>query len=305
MNYAMINTESDNGEEAVRVFVSLDMEGVAGVVNWPEFDNPGSPAYHRAREQALAEVLGVVKGLHLGAEEIGEKLEEVTLADSHALGLNLDPHKLPREVSLIRGSPRPNYMLSGLDADHAFACFIGYHSRVGEPQALMDHSYSGSAVYRLTLNGDVVGETELNAAYAAHYGVPLGLASGDSAYGKQVREAFGESVSFVVTKDGISRFAARVRHPEVVVEELTEAAREAVHHWHEGKLKVRGYKAPFVLEVELTETLMADLADLYPSFERVGGRLIRITHNDFPTLYRAYMGLLFVCFGVKRARQGA
>ena len=288
----------------MRVFVSLDMEGVAGVVNWPEFDNHGSPAYHSSRQQALDEVLAVVKGLRLGAEEIGEELEEVTLADSHALGLNLDPHKLPREVSLIRGSPRPNYMLSGLDADHAFACFIGYHSRVGEPQALMDHSYSGSAVYRLILNGDVVGETELNAAYAAHYGVPLGLASGDSAYGEQVRESFGE-IPCVVTKDGISRFAARVRHPEVVVEELIEAARGAVHRWHKGKLKILGYKAPYLLEVELTETLMADLADLYPSFERVGGRLIRITHNDFPTLYRAYMGLLFVCFGVKRARQGA
>jgi len=288
----------------MRVFVSLDMEGVAGVVNWPEFDNPGSPTFHSSRQQALDEVLAVLAGLHRGAEEIGEKLEELTLADSHALGLNLDPYRLPAEVTLLRGSPRPNYMLSGLDADHAFACFIGYHSRVGEPQALMDHSYSGSAVYRLTLNGDVVGETELNAAYAAHYGVPLGLASGDSAYGEQVRESFGE-IPFVVTKEAVSRFAAKLRHPVTVVEELTEAARLAVHRWHKGNLKPRGYKAPYILEAELTETLMADLADLYPSFERVGGRLIRITGDDFPTLYRAYMGLLFVCFGVKRARQGA
>lgn len=288
----------------MRVFVSLDMEGVGGVVNWPEFDNPGSPTFHSSRQQALDEVLAVVKGLHRGAGEVGEKLTEITLADSHALGLNLDPYKLPPEITLLRGSPRPNYMLSGLDDDHAFACFIGYHSRVGEPKALMDHSYSGSAVYQLRLNGDVVGETELNAAYAAHYGVPLGLASGDSAYGEQVRESFGE-IPFVVTKEAVSRFAAKLRHPAAVVEELTEAARRTVHRWHEGKLKIRGYKAPYLLEVELTETLMADLADLYPSFERVGGRLIRITHADFPTLYRAYMGLLFVCFGVKRARQGA
>ncbi|MCD4733709.1 M55 family metallopeptidase, partial [bacterium] len=59
------------GEGAVRVFVSLDMEGVGGVVNWPEFDNPGSPTFHSSRQQALDEVLAVVKGLHRGAGEVG------------------------------------------------------------------------------------------------------------------------------------------------------------------------------------------------------------------------------------------
>lgn len=286
----------------VRFFISLDMEGVAGLVNWAGFDPPAGPDHAFAVRQATAEVLAVIEGLRDGAREAGEPVEGFTVTDAHARGLNLPPGDMPRDVTLVRGFPRPNYMVEGLGPDHALACFVGYHSRVGQSNALMDHSYSGGAIYEVRLDGKVVGETELNAAYAAHYGVPLGLVSGDAALEAQVAESFGPAVVFVRTKAGIGRFAAACEHPENILERLREGARRAVI----SREKLPLYRAaePCTLEVDLTETQMADLAELYPGFERTGGRRIRITAPEMPVLYRAYMGLLLVAGTAKKLREG-
>lgn len=285
----------------MRFFISLDMEGVSGLVNWAGFDPPTGPDHAFAKRQALAEVLAVIEGLRDGAREVGEPVEGVTVADAHARGLNLPPDGLPRDTTLIRGFPRPNYMVEGLAPEHDLACFVGYHSRVGQPDALMDHSYSGGAIYEVRLDGKVVGETELNAAYAAHYGVPLGLVSGDAALEAQVTESFGPGVVFVRTKAGIGRFAAACEHPENVLERLREGARRAVLSRKE--LPLYRVAEPCTLEVDLTETQMADLLALYPGFERTGGRRIRITAPAMPVLYRAYMGLLLVAGVAKRIRE--
>ncbi|MCK4593763.1 M55 family metallopeptidase [bacterium] len=284
----------------MRFFISFDMEGVAALTSWPAF-TPKGPDYAYARRQATAEVNAVICGLKAGAEEAGEPVEGITVADSHAQGLNLIPEELPREVNLLRGFPRPNYMVEGLLPEHDLACFVGYHSRVGQPGGLMDHSYSGGTIYEVRLNGRIVGETELNAAYAAHYGVPVGLISGDAALEDQVAESLGGGVVFVRTKVGITRFAAVCEHPENVLEKLREGAEEAVRRRNE--LPLYRVQEPLTLEVDLTETQMADLLELFPGFERVGGRRIRITSPEMPVLYRAYMGLLLVAWSAKRIRQ--
>ena len=290
------------GVTTVRFFISVDMEGVAGLVNWAGFDPPTGPDHAFAIRQATAEVLAVIEGLRDGAREAGEPVEGFTVADAHARGLNLPPDGMPRDVTLVRGFPRPNYMVEGLGPEHALACFIGYHSRVGSSDALMDHSYSGGAIYEIRLDGKVVGETELNAAYAANFGVPLGLVSGDAALEAQVTESFGPAVVFVRTKAGIGRFAAACEHPANILEQLREGARRAVLSQKDLPL----YRAaePCTLEVGLTETQMADLLELYPCFERSGGRSIRITAPEMPVLYRAYMGLLLVAGVAKKLREG-
>lgn len=285
----------------MRFFISFDMEGVASLTAWSAFDSPRGPDYVFARRQATAEVNAVIDGLRTGARDAGESVEGITVADAHARGHNLSPEELPRDVTLVRGFPRPNYMVEGITPEHDLACFIGYHSRVGQRGGLMDHSYSGGAIYEVRLNKKVVGETEFNAAYAAHYGVPVGLVSGDAALEEQVAESLGVGVVFVRTKEGISRFAAACEHPENVLEGLHEGARQAV--LRRDKLPLYRVGEPCTLEVDLTETLMADLLDLFPGFERTGGRRIRFTTPELPTLYRAYMGLLLVAWSAKRMRE--
>jgi D-amino peptidase len=294
-------TRCPTQEATVRFFISFDAEGVAALTSWPAFA-PKGPEFDYARRQATAEVNAVISGLKAGAEALGETVEGVTVADSHAQGLNLIPEGLPREITLYRGFPRPNYMVEGLSPEHDLACFVGYHSRVGQRGGLMDHSFSGGGVYEVRLNGKPVGETELNAAYAAHYGVPIGLVSGDAALEEQVTESFGDRVVFVRTKVGITRFAAVCEHPEKVLEMLREGAAEAVRRRVE--LPLYRVEEPPTLEVDLTETLIADLLELFPGFERLDGRRIRISSPDTPTLYRSYMGLLLVAWAARRMREG-
>ncbi|MBD3371340.1 MAG: hypothetical protein GF403_01335 [Candidatus Coatesbacteria bacterium] len=283
----------------MRFFISVDLEGTAGLVNWPQFSGPRSLDLDFARRQAGAEVTAVVEGLRRGCEDVAESLEGVVVADSHAESIYLRPEDLPREVELIRGYPRPDYMMSGVARDQTFACFIGYHSRVGEAAAPMDHSYSGGSVYRLFLNEVEIGELEINAALAAAHGVPVGVVSGDDVFESQVRTSLGAGVEFVRTKRGLGHFSAAVRHPEVVLEELERAARRAVAR--RGELPRYEVEEPCELRVELVHTLAADLAAYYPCFERRGGRTVLI-RGAVEDCYRAYLGLLVTASVAGRMR---
>jgi D-amino peptidase len=288
----------------MRVFVSVDLEGVACLVNWPQFSGPDSLELEFSRRQATREVAAVVDGLRRGCNAAGEELEEVVVADSHAESLYLLPEELPRVVSLIRGYPRPSYMMEGLEEGQALACLIGYHSRVGEAAAPMDHSYSGAAVYRLWLDGTEIGELEINAAYAAARGVPVGLVSGDDKLGGQVAASLGRAVEFVETKRGLGHFSARAAHPELVLERLETAAAAVVGRRESLPLyePVPPDGRTHELRVELVHTLAADLAAYYPCFERRDGRTVVIRDSDLVRLYRAYLGLLVTCGAATRMR---
>src|SRR5712691_10235508 len=98
----------------MKAFISIDMEGICGVVREIETDP--------------------IKG---GATEI-------LIADSHWNFDNLIPEELHEGATLLRGTPRGFSMMEGLDTSADAALFIGYHARAGTPHAILDHTYSGT-----------------------------------------------------------------------------------------------------------------------------------------------------------------
>ncbi len=69
----------------MRVFVSVDMEGVAGIVDGEQCRGPGGPAYEEGRELLLGEVNAAIDGaLEGGATEI-------LVNDAHSTMRNLPP----------------------------------------------------------------------------------------------------------------------------------------------------------------------------------------------------------------------
>ena len=96
------------GGERMKVFVSCDMEGVAGVVDWSQC-RPGGSGYDAACALMLAEVNAAIEGaLAAGADE-------VVVNDSHGGMANLDPAMLrrpgqlsvrPAQARLHDGGPR-------------------------------------------------------------------------------------------------------------------------------------------------------------------------------------------------------
>ncbi|MBN2620831.1 M55 family metallopeptidase [candidate division WOR-3 bacterium] len=246
-------------------FISFDIEGISGVSSWNEVANNAS-TLHAYRKIATAEVNAAIRGIKAGRPKIGE----ILVCDSHAQGENLIITDLEPGVTIIKGSPRRYYMVEGIDRKFNILFCIGYHAMVGSQRAGMDHTYSSSVIYNIMINGRHVGETEINAAVAGYYGVPLGLVSGDDVLATEVRSFFGRTVAMVITKYGISRFSARCRLPSEVHAEIEKKAAQVVSK--STALRPFRFKIPIRAEFELMNSAMGDAVEPIPGVKRMAAR---------------------------------
>jgi len=261
------------------VFISFDMEGVGGLTSWQEIKKD-SPSLLRMQKLATYEVNAAIRGIRNSGYDIGE----IAVCDSHADGQNLLVDELETGVYLVKGTPRNFYMVEGISNEFDILFFIGYHAMMGTQKAGMDHSYSSRTIYNIRINGKLVGETEINAALAGYYKVPLGLVSGDDRLAKEVRKFFGKAVEFVITKYGISRMAAKCRHPLDIQKELEIKAERAVKKLK--TLKAFSFRSPIRAEIDVINTLMADLIESVPGIKRVSGRKIIFQNKNILEFYR-------------------
>src|SRR5438045_8060251 len=110
----------------LKVHISVDMEGIAGVVT-PEQLGPPGFEYGRFREFMTGEALAAVQA----AKAAGAT--EIVAADSHGNGQNLLIEKFHDDVKVIRSWPRRLGMMAGVDGGVDAAIFIGYHARPNTP----------------------------------------------------------------------------------------------------------------------------------------------------------------------------
>ena len=104
-----------------KVYISVDMEGVAGVVTADQL-SPAGFEYERFRRFMTDEALAAVRA----AKQAGAT--EIVVSDSHANGENLLIDLFPNDVRIVRSWPRHGAMMAGLDKSFAAAIFVGYHS---------------------------------------------------------------------------------------------------------------------------------------------------------------------------------
>uniref|UniRef100_A0A7V1EHD1 Peptidase M55 n=1 Tax=candidate division WOR-3 bacterium TaxID=2052148 RepID=A0A7V1EHD1_UNCW3 len=269
----------------INLFISFDLEGISGVTSWKEM-RKDSPDLLRISKIATQEVNAAIRGVKKSGLEIGE----ILICDSHASGENLLIEELEPGINLIKGTQRNYYMMEGLNETFDIVFFIGYHSMVGTEAGMMDHSYSSSSIYNVMINGVYVGESEINAGVAGHYGVPLGLVSGDDKLAKEIQEFFGHNVETVITKYSISRFCARCRHPVDVQKEIELKASSAVKKIN--KLKPFKFKYPINAEIEMLNSLLGDAIKSLPGLKRISARKFVFKSKDILEFYRQ---LILIC----------
>ena len=160
-------------QRTLRVFISADMEGVAGVVDLTQVRQNG-PDYETSRTLFTGEVNAAIQG----AFDAGAT--EVVVNDSHGTHTNLLPEQLDPRAALIRGRPKLFGMVQGLDSTFEAAVLVGYHARASTMNAVLDHTYSLN-IRGGRVNGTELGEFGLSAAVAGHHGVPVVCVSGDEA----------------------------------------------------------------------------------------------------------------------------
>lgn len=262
----------------INVFISFDIEGISAVSSWREVTKD-SASLERMRRIATQEVNAAVRGIRKSGKRVGM----ITVCDSHASGENLLIEELEPGVTLIRGTPRKYYMMHGISEEYDAAFFIGYHAMAGTRAAGMDHTYSSASIYRVNINGHTVGETEINAALAGYYGVPVALVSGDDLLIKEVRKFLGKSVETVIAKRGISRAAAQCRHPQDVQKEISLKAVRAIQKAK--KIKPFKFRSPIRAEIDLASSLVADAVELIPGVKRMDGRKVLFTVKNILEFY--------------------
>ncbi|MFB8417248.1 M55 family metallopeptidase [Streptomyces albidoflavus] len=266
-----------------RILISVDMEGVSGIVH-PREANPDGYDYGRARALMTAEANAAVAGV-LDAEPGAE----VWVADAHGSYRNLLPEEVDRRARLVRGKPRPLGMLGGIDERTDAVLFVGYHVRAGAGPGVLAHTMS-DALLDVRVDGRSLGEIGLNAAMAGHLGVPVVLLSGDDAACAEVRELV-PGVHTVAVKEALGQFAAAGLHPEEARERLRRAAAEAVA----GREGIRPFalSGPVAVEVDLAAAHTVDLAVLIPGMTRAeGARTVTFTAADFGEAYRVVLLLV-------------
>ncbi|MGI8679893.1 MAG: M55 family metallopeptidase [Jatrophihabitans sp.] len=260
----------------MRVLVSVDMEGVAGVVA-PDDISPGHPEYERNRAYMTDEASAAVRGIL--AYEAGAS---VVVCDAHAGYRNLLPDRLAGRCTLLRGSPRTHGMLSGIDGGVDAVCLIGYHGKAGTSRSVLAHTISGGSVARVRCNGQELGEIGLSAALAAHYGAVPVLATGDDTLAREA-EAVVPGITTVEVKRAFGNRAAESLHPEESCARIEAAAETALAR----RADVRGprFEGDVDLEVDMLRPFMTERACRIPGVELRAPLTLGFRAADFPAAY--------------------
>src|SRR5215813_12646057 len=157
----------------MKVYISADIEGTAGITNWEEADKT-HPTYQEFRERMTDEVVAACEG----AIEAGAK--EILIKDAHSTGRNIIAARLPDCARLIRGwSGHPFSMVQELDASFHALVFVGYHAKAGSDDNPLAHTLR-LRVMHLMLNGEIASEFQIHSWAAALVKVPPIFLSGDS-----------------------------------------------------------------------------------------------------------------------------
>jgi D-amino peptidase len=263
------------------VYVSVDMEGVAGISALQQVMR-GSDEFPSSRRLMTLEANAAIEGAcQAGATG-------VVVNDSHGDMYNLLPEELDPRAELLTGTPKPWSMMQGFGPDFAVALFIGYHAPAGTAAAVLDHTYSGRLLYEVRLNGEPVGEAELNAALAGTYGVPVGLVTGDDKACELAAKRL-TGIRTVAVKKAFGRGVARNIHPAAARDAIRSASADAVRAAVGGQLEPFRPDAPFELEADLANTSAADLCAMAPACTRSGARTVRFESDDFRQIFRCLL----------------
>jgi len=276
----LAGTASAQSRDSLKVFISVDMEGVTGVVNVDDASRGGKD-YDYFRQTMTREANAAIEGaLAAGATDI-------VVRDSHGSALNLLPEMLNRNSRLLRDwSEGPMVMMEGIDASYDAAVFVGYHARAGTPDGVLDHTSSGN-VTDVSVNGISMPETGYNALMAGHYGVPVVFVAGDQAVVDQATELLG-NIETVAVKEGIGAAALNL-HPEVAREKIRAGVERALRNLDD--YEPYRLNAPYTLVLTLKTEQNIYRGSLYPGAERTGDWEITYVGDDVLDIMNAYRGM--------------
>ena len=277
----------------MRIFISVDMEGVSGVTRWEDVVTQGQD-YQRARSWMTADVNAAVEGARAGGAT------DFVVEENHGVEAlcNLVLDEIDPEVEVVRGQPRGGATtLAALDESFDAMFLVGHHAKVGDYPGICAHTISYGEYRDVRLEGQSVSEGEIFATTAAQLGVPTALITGDDVVAAELSRVC-PGIETAVVKRALSRTAGGIIPPVRARRIITAAAQRAVERVKAGEIAAPEFASPFAMEVELARPLSEAAREAFtlrfPEFQLVGDRTVAFSQADMHRAYRMAVIVQFI-----------
>lgn len=269
----------------MQIFIAADMEGITGVVH-PDQLMPEGKTYAAARKLMTNDINAAIEGALRIAPDA-----EFIVGDGHGVMRNVILEDLHERASLVIGpaSPlnKPLCQLEGVSDDIDLAFMIGYHSKAGTPNGLLAHTYVGSTICRLRLNGVEIGEITMNAAVFGSFDIPVGLITGNDDLLDECT-AISEEIEFVSTKKVLGSTAALCYSPLRTKSLIADAAERAVQKRLDWKLNSYTPHYPVIIECDLYRREHAQRAARIDGVQLVNDLTIKVEEQSAALAYTKF-----------------
>jgi D-amino peptidase len=261
----------------MKIYISADMEGTTGVVNWDEVDHQKALFYKQFQKKMTNEVAAACKG----ANDAGAN--EVWVKDAHYSGRNILQDYLPKNTKLIRGwSGHPYFMVQELDDSFDALVMIGYHSRASSGGNPLAHTMSSSKIEKILINDQAASEFFLHGNIASKYEVPLVFLSGDAGICDEVKKVSPNTIVHA-TMVGVGDSTVSI-HPE----QSTDSIRSKVKKVLTGDFKKCLWKHPdhFRFQVRFIKQQHAYKASFFPGVSQLDPKTIYLETSDYDDIMK-------------------
>ncbi|HET7551075.1 MAG TPA: M55 family metallopeptidase [Gemmatimonadaceae bacterium] len=274
---AVATSASAAAQKGLKVYISADMEGIAGVVTADQL-GPSGFEYNRFREFMTSSVLAAIEG----AREAGAT--EFVVSDSHGNGESLLIDRFPEDVTIVRSWPRPLGMMQGIDSTFDAVLFIGYHAATTNPAGVRAHTLSSAHYAAVKLNGVAVPEAGISAAIAGHFGVPVVMISGDNVAVSEAQQLIDRNIAGAVVKQAIGFHSAATLTPQAADKIIRAQAKAGVER--RAQIEPWVLKKPVRLDLTFKNYLPAEVMALLPIIHRTDSHTIHFEGKDMPEVSR-------------------
>jgi D-amino peptidase len=265
---------SPAGAQGKKVYISVDMEGIAGV-NGDDQTSPGGAEYGRARKLMAEDANAAIRGAFEGGAT------DVLVNDSHGFQRNLLPEDLDPRARIISHTFKRHGMMEGLDETFDAIIFVGYHAKADSPRGVFAHTGSG-VVKDLQINGRSMGEGGMNASLAQWYGVPVVMVTGDDVAVEQQKESV-PGVRGVVVKRAINMRAVELKPLAAARREIQAAARESVAA---SRKVARERLSAYTVRMQFRNFTIPEVATAFGEIRMVAPDTVEFSRDAMPDAYR-------------------
>lgn len=276
MNY--INSDGFERGKVMRIYISADIEGIAGITTWSETESHTLEYGNHAKQMSL-EVAAACKGaLEAGATEIIVK-------DAHETGRNIIHKYLPKEAKLIRGwSNHPYSMVEGIDDTYDGVIMLGYHSGAHSNGSPLSHTLNPTTVANIKINGEDANEFLIHGYICHSLNVPVVAVTGDESLVRMVRE-FDPNIATLAVQQGFGGATISI-HPELALERIEAIVQKGIRNRSHCL-----YNQPKHFELEITYKQHTDAyrASFFPGVEQMSEYVVVYNTSSYKDLMSALM----------------